>query len=303
MDAAATRAIFTEKYTLKYPRLSINKPGSLWMLVAAFFFAIMGTLVKIGGETFSSHELVFYRSFFGLVFIFVLARKQNLQLKTPVLGKQLTRSILGFISLVMFFYAISQLPLATAITLNYTSPLFMAMFAPFMLHERPRKILILAIIMGFAGVALLLRPSLHMDELIAGTFGLLSGLTAGIVYVHVTQLARVGEPDWRTVFYFTLVCTLGAGLWMLLHHFSPLSWKDIPLLLGLGTSATIAQLAMTRAYRTGNHLVVGSLAYTTVLLASMFGLILWGETLSADRWLAVGLIILGGIISVRATPR
>jgi len=288
---------------LKPPRLTINKPGSLWMLVAAFFFAIMGTLVKIGGETFSSPELVFYRSFFGLVFIFVLARRQNLQLKTPVLGKQLTRSILGFVSLVMFFYAISQLPLATAITLNYTSPLFMAMFAPFMLRERPRPILIVAIILGFLGVTLLLKPSLHADELIAGTIGLLSGLTAGIVYVHVTQLARAGEPDWRTVFYFTLVCTIGAGLWMLLHHFNPLSWYDIPLLLGLGASATIAQFAMTRAYRTGNHLVVGSLAYTTVLIASIFGILLWNETLSADRWIAVILIILGGLVSIRSTPR
>jgi drug/metabolite transporter (DMT)-like permease len=283
--------------------LSINKPGSLWMLVAALFFAIMGTLVKIGGETFSSPELVFYRSFFGLIFIVALARKYNLQLKTPVLGKQLTRSILGFVSLIMFFYAISQLPLATAITLNYTSPLFMAMFAPFMLRERPRAILLVAIILGLIGVALLLKPSLQIDELIAGILGLLSGLTAGIVYVHVTLLARAGEPDWRTVFYFTLVCTIGAGLWMLLHHFSAVSWKDIPLLLGLGASATIAQLAMTRAYRTGNHLVVGSLAYTTVLLASLFGILLWNETLSADRWLAVGLIVLGGIISVRATPR
>jgi len=90
---------------------------------------------------FTSPELVFYRSLFGLVFIFILARKHDLQLKTPVLGKQLARSIIGFISLVMFFYAISQLPLATAITLNYTSPLFMAIFASFMLHERPRKIL------------------------------------------------------------------------------------------------------------------------------------------------------------------
>ena len=131
------------------------------MLVAAFFFAIMGTLVKIGGETFTSPELVFYRSLFGLVFIFILARKHDLRLKTPVLGKQLARSIIGFISLVMFFYAISQLPLATAITLNYTSPLFMAIFASFMLHERPRKILILAIILCFVGVAMLLRPSLH----------------------------------------------------------------------------------------------------------------------------------------------
>ena len=89
---------------------------------------------------------------------------------------------------------------------------------------------------------------------------------------------------------------------MLLHHFSPLDWQDLPLLLGIGVCATIAQLAMTRAYRTGDPLVVGSLAYSTVVLASLFGIVLWGETLSADRWLAVLLIIISGIISIRAAP-
>ncbi|MCB5187210.1 DMT family transporter [Methylobacillus caricis] len=273
------------------------------MLVAAFFFAIMGVLVKIGAEKFSSAELVFYRSLFGLVFILAVTHYHGLSLKTSLINTHMKRAILGFASLICFFFAISELPLATAITLNYTSPLFLAMAMPFMLHEKPRKILILAVIIGFIGVALLLQPSLHIDELIAGAIGLLSGAMAGVVYVHVTQLGRAGEPDWRTVFYFTLVCTIGGALWMLFFHFTPLAWSDLPLLLGIGIVATIAQLALTRAYRTGNPLVVGSLAYTTVLLASLFGIVLWNETLSPDRWLAVGLIILSGIISVRATPR
>lgn len=274
------------------------------MLLAAFFFAIMGVLAKIGSAKFTSAELVFYRSFFGLAFIFVLVRKQQLQLRTPLPGKQFARATLGAISLVMFFYAVGELPLATAMTLNYTSPLFMALFASLILTRRwPGKPLLLAIVLGFIGVALLLQPSLHVDELFAGTIALISGLLAGMVYVLVTMLARAGEPDWRTVFYFTLVSTVGAGGWMLWHHLTVPSWSDIPLLLGLGAAATIAQLAMTRAYRTGNHLVVGSLAYTTVLLASIFGIILWGEVLSADRWFAVMLIVLGGIISIRAAPR
>lgn len=280
-----------------------RKLDSLWMLVAGLFFAIMGVLVKIGAHKFSSAELVFYRSFFGLMAIIVLARIRRWPLATPILGKQMSRAILGFISLLLFFYAIAALPLATAVTLNYTSPLFMAMLTPFFLHERPRKLLIGAIILGFIGVTLLLKPSLHADELIAGTLGLLSGVLAGVVYLNVIQLGRAGEPDWRTVFYFTLVCTIGGGLWMLLHHFSPLAWQDLPLLLGIGVSATIAQLAMTRAYRTGDPLVVGSLAYSTVVLASLFGIVLWGETLSADRWVAVLLIIISGIISIRAAPR
>ncbi len=277
--------------------------GSLWMLVAGFFFAIMGVLVKIGAQKFTSAELVFYRSFLSLILVFAMSRYHRWDLRTPVPGKQMLRAVLGFTSLLLFFYAISKLALATAITLNYTSPLFMAIAIPFMLHEKPRKTLIIAIIIGFIGVTLLLKPSLHLDELIAGAAGLLSGMMAGVVYIHVTQLGRAGEPDWRTVFYFTLISSIGGAIWMLLHHVSPLAWSDAPVLIGIGISATIAQLALTRAYRTGTPLVVGSLAYSTVVLASLFGILIWGETLSADRWLAVGLIILSGIISIRATPR
>lgn len=268
------------------------------MLVASLFFAIMGVFVKLGAQKFSSAELVFYRSFFSLILIFAFIKIQKLPLKTPMPGKQLWRGILGFLSLLLYFYAITQLPLATAVTLNYTSSLFMAMFIPFMMHDRPKKMLFAAIVLGFAGVTLLLKPSLHADELIAGTLGLLSGFSAGLVYIFVTQLGRAGEPDWRTVFYFTLISSLGGGIWLLVNEFHRLHWQDIPLLLGLGASATIAQLAMTRAYSTGNPMVAGSLAYTTIIMSSLFGYILWDETLSMDRWLAIGLIMLGGIMSV-----
>ena len=90
---------------------------------------------------------------------------------------------------------------------------------------------------------------------------------------------------------------------MLIHHFHPLEVKDIPVLAGVGICATIAQLAMTRAYRTGNPLVVGSLAYSTVVLASLFGILLWQEMLSLDSWLAVALIIGSGIMSVIANAQ
>jgi drug/metabolite transporter (DMT)-like permease len=276
------------------------KWGSLWMLVAAFFFAVMGVLVKIASHKFSSAELVFYRSIVGLMFIASYVVVNRLSLKTPHFKKQMSRSTIGFISMVMFFYAISELPLATAITLNYTSPLAMAAILTIALNEKPKKVLLTAIFTGFMGVTFLLKPSIHYGEFLAGGLGLLSGLLAGLVYVQVAQLGRAGEPDWRTVFYFSLVCTLGGGAWMLIHRFTPLSIHDIPILAGLGTCATIAQLAMTRAYRTGNSLVVGSLAYTTVVLASLFGILLWKEVLSMDRWLAIVLIITSGVMSISA---
>jgi drug/metabolite transporter (DMT)-like permease len=271
------------------------------MLVAALGFAIMGALVKVGAQKFSSSELVFYRSIFGLIVIWLYIAVNKLPLATPVMLKQMSRSMVGFTSLVLFFYAIAHLPLATAITLNYTSPLFLAVFTPILLHEKPKKSLFTGLIIGFIGVSLLLKPSFTNADWLAGSLGLLSGIGAALAYVHVKQLGKVNEPDWRTVFYFSLISTIGAGLWMLSSSFHSLEWKDLPVLLGLGLSATIAQLAMTRAYRTGNTLVVASLAYATVVLASLFGVIWWHENLSIEAWIAIALIILSGVISVRTT--
>jgi drug/metabolite transporter (DMT)-like permease len=271
--------------------------GSLWMLVAALGFATMGALVKVGSAKFSSAELVFYRSLFGFLLIFTLIRIKRLPIKTPHLNKQLARALIGFVALLMFFYAISHLPLATAITLNYTSPLFLAAFMPFMLHERPKTILYLAIFISFIGIILLLKPSFAREDLWAGIVGLCSGVGAGLAYVHVKQLGNLQEPDWRTVFYFTLVSSIGAGIWMLFDTVSTVTWQDLPILLGLAASATLAQLALTRAYRTGKTLIVASLSYATVVVSSLFGILFWAEHLSASEWLAIGLIMIGGVLS------
>jgi drug/metabolite transporter (DMT)-like permease len=279
---------------------------SLWMLVAAFGFAIMGALVKVGAHKFNSAELVFYRSVFGLVFIYLYIFAKKLPLKTPVLTKQMSRALVGLASLVLFFYAIAHLPLATAITLNYTSALFLAIFMPFFLHEKPKPILYGTVLLGFVGVVLLLKPIFNQSDMLAGILGLLSGMGAALAYIHVKQLGKLNEPDWRTVFYFTFVSTIASGMWISFawifkQNFTTLTLADIPTLLGLGLSATIAQLAMTRAYRTGHTLIVASLAYTTVIFASLFGVIFWQESLSLPEYFAIGIIILSGIISVHAT--
>ncbi|MBC7755702.1 MAG: DMT family transporter [Bdellovibrio sp.] len=276
------------------------------MLVAALGFAIMGALVKVGSPKFGSAELVFYRSAFGLLFIYATIFAKKLPLKTPYLTMQMSRALVGLASLVLFFYAIAHLPLATAVTLNYTSALFLAILMPFILHQEfkqnpPKPILYGTIVLGFIGVVLLLKPVLNQRDILAGTLGLLSGMGAALAYIHVKQLGKLNEPDWRTVFYFTFVSTIASGAWMLTQPFITLSWHDMPTLLGLGLSATIGQLAMTRAYRTGNTLIVASLAYTTVIFASLFGVIFWHESLSISEYFAIGLIVLSGLISVYAT--
>lgn len=276
--------------------------GSLWMLVAGVFFALMGVCVKLGAARYSTAELVFYRSFFGFLVIWAVTLANRLPLATAHLKLHLSRSMIGFVALMLFFYAITNLPLATAMTLNYTSPLFLALYTTVWLREKVRPTLLGALVLGFAGVAMLLNPTFHggdqLASVLAGILGLISGALAGFAYVQVTQLGRLGEPEWRTVFYFTLVCSLGGALGMLIWDLHAVPLSDLPLLIGMGASATLAQLAMTRAYRKGDSLVAGSLAYSTVVFASLLGILLWQEILSTSQWLAIALIIASGVLSV-----
>ncbi|QNM94965.1 DMT family transporter [Chitinimonas koreensis] len=267
------------------------------MLVASFLFACMGVFVKLGAGQFSPAELVFYRCFIGLLAVGGVVVLRGGSLASPVLGKQFTRAIAGTASLMLYFYAIVHLPLGTAVTLNYTSPLFLALLTTLWLRERPSPQLLGAVALGFVGAVLLLRPTFEREQWLAGLLGLGSGFGAGIAYLNVRMLGESGEPEWRTVFYFSLIATAAAGVWMVFDRFSPVTWRNVWLLIGMGGCATAAQLALTRAYSCGRTLAVASLAYTTVVGASLFGWLIWGDALSATSCLAMLLIVASGLIT------
>lgn len=274
---------------------------SLWMLVSGFLFACMGVLVKLSAVYFSSIELVFYRSMIGFLIICVIVSVRHLPLSTLYWKNHCWRGLSGLGSVLMFFYCITQLPLATAVTFNYTSPLFLTLLTTMILKDHFQWLLAVAVVLGFAGVVLLLRPSLQEDQWSGGLIGLASGFFAAIAYLNIRHLGNLGEPDWRVVFYFTLISTIITSIWMLFNTFHPITPVNFLLLLGIGITATLAQLALTRAYRTGKILVVGSLAYSTVVFASLWGILIWGELLSLTSWLGIGLIVAGGLLSLRAS--
>jgi len=277
--------------------------GSLWMLVAGLLFGCMGVFVKLGAAYFSHIELVFYRSFFGLLLIYLIMRQQRVSVATQYWRNHLWRGISGSVALALFFYCITVLPLATAVTLNYTAPLFLTILTMLVFKDKFHLPLTIAIGLGFCGVVLLLHPALQRDQLLPGLLGLISGFLAGIAYLNVKQLGIIGEPDTRTVFYFSLIATIGSGVWMLFDTVHTITPQGFALLLGLGSTATLAQLSMTRAYRVGNTLVVGSLAYSTIVFASLFGMLLWNEVLPLSSWLGMAFIIAGGVLSLRLTPK
>jgi drug/metabolite transporter (DMT)-like permease len=273
--------------------------GSLWMLVAGLLFACMGALVKLGAPHFSSAELVFYRSFFGLFVVYALLHRSRVKLSTVHWQSHLWRGLTGTVAMLLFFHCITVLPLATAITLNYTSSLFLSVLTVLVLKEKFHAPLSGALAVGFAGVVLLLHPTLEKEQFADGLLGLVSGFLAGFALLNVRQLGVLGEPGMRVVFYFNLIATLSTGLWMLLGPLHALHWSDIPLLLAIGAAATFAQLFMTRAYRVGHTLVVGSLAYSTIVFSALAGLLFWQETLEPGAWLGIALIIASGMLSLR----
>ena len=277
---------------------------SLWMLVASFLFACMGVCVKYAAVTHSAVEITFYRSFISLILMFGLVRLRGVSLVTAHWRWQISRGVVGFSALFAYFYAITLLPLATAVTLNYTSAIFLAIYLA-LAGMRMRAGILGALAVGLIGVVLLLKPTLHADQLIGGLIGLGSGVLAGMAYFSVRELGARGEPETRTVFYFSLVSSVCAGAWLVFSELHTVDLKSGLLLLGVASFATVAQLAMTRAYTRGRTMMSAALAYSTVIFSSLFGALFWGEVLDASAWLAIGLIILSGIAAThfsRASP-
>jgi len=281
------------------------------MVLATLLFAVMGVAVKYASAHYGAAELVFYRSALGAVMIGVYARWRGIALRTPVPAMHAWRSATGVSALALWFYAIEGLPLGTAMALNYMSSVWMALFllggSVWLGAARVDSRLIAAVLVGFAGVALVLRPTVQTSQAWYGLSGLSSGLLAAIAYLQITALGRVGEPDVRTVFYFSIG---GAALGALLasvtgwHAHSPIGAL---LLLAIGTLATVAQTLMTRAYTLGATLTNASLQYLGIVFASLFGVWLFDDVLGWAAVLGIALIIAAGLaatyLQARTSPR
>jgi drug/metabolite transporter (DMT)-like permease len=162
--------------------------------------------------------------------------------------------------------------------------------------------IIIAIIMGilfqsFRMIIIAVLPNLLPLLVIAGFMGLVSGFGAAFAYLYITQLGQLKEPDIRTVFYFTGFSTIGSAAMLFFEEINIPDFSQIYILVGLGLSATIAQIALTKAYRVGNTMGNAGLSYLTVIFSTLIGLIYFKEFLDLQSILGIFLIILSGIFS------
>jgi S-adenosylmethionine uptake transporter len=279
---------------LNTPSARLRAP--LLMLGASLLFATMGVCVKLASALYPAGEIVFYRGLVGLLFAWLVSRAQRNSLRTSVPAMHFWRSLCGVLGLGLWFYAIGGLPLATAMTLNYMSSVWMALFllggSVWLGSAQVDGRLFAAVLVGFAGVALVLRPTLAQHQLWHGLAGLLSGMAAALAYLQVTALGRRGEPDTRIVFYFALGGVLAGAASMLWTGLSRHSLVGAVLLLAVGLLATAAQLMITRAFALGSTLSNAGLQYCGILFAVLYGVLLFDERLS---WMAIaGMLLIVG---------
>jgi S-adenosylmethionine uptake transporter len=285
------------------------------MIGATALFALMGACVKAASTLYSAGEIVMYRSLIGLVLMAAMMRWRGVAFASRVPRLHLSRSVSGTVALCLWFTAIGGLPLATAMTLSYMSSVWIALFliggAVLLAPERgsPPALdlrLVAAVLAGFAGVVLVLRPTIEQEQLVYGVIGLASGLLAAVAYLQVTALGRLGEPGERVVFYFSLTGVVFGGLYAVwAGGFGRHATEGVMLLLAIGTLATAAQWMMTRAYATGATMGIAALQYVGIVFSSLLGLLLFDESLPATASAGIVLILAAGVAAtlLRGRPR
>jgi S-adenosylmethionine uptake transporter len=283
---------------------------ALWMVAAAFLFALMGVCVKFASAHYSATELVCYRGIVSTVFVWMWARSTGVTLATRLPGMHAWRSVIGVVSLGGWFYAIAHLPLATAMTLNYMSSVWVAAFVVggAMLYGSGQRQgpLLVTVLAGFAGVVMVLRPAFDQNQQWPGLVGLLSGMTAALAYLQVTALSRAGEPEARMVFYFAVASALFGALGMAVSGVSSWNWQHAVWIVPIGVLASLGQLCMTRAYASGATLVVASLQYSGIVFGALASLVVFNDALPPMAWAGMGIIIASGMAATalrrRAVP-
>ncbi len=279
-----------------------------WLIVlSTFLFSVMGVCVKLASAQYSAGEIVLYRSIVGAVMMYGYGRLLGGTLRTQYPAMHFWRSTSGVVALSLWFYSIGGLPLATAMTLNYMSSVWMALFlvggAIALGTTRVDGRLIATVLVGFCGVALILRPTIDQQQAWHGLLGLLSGVLAATAYLQVAALGRIGEPEFRVVFWFSVGGMVAGAGTMLFTGVSGHTLLGVLLLVAIGVLATTAQLLMTRAYGTGRPLVNASLQYLGIAWSFVFGVALFGDAVTLYGVTGMLLVVGAGVAATALRTR
>jgi S-adenosylmethionine uptake transporter len=275
---------------------------SLWMVVSAMFFALYAVCVKFSSmEGIGSFEVLFYRSIFGLVLFYSMMRMRHITVVTRYPLDHFIRSFVGAGAVMAGIYSISHLNIGLAMTLNYTSPLFLGCFTVGIALCNRTGInwkLLSTLLLGFAGVVIMLSPTIAPHEYFAAGVGLGAGFCTAVAVAYVKRLGLLKEPELRILFYFVLVGTLCGLIGTLFTGgFHMPTTKAAMAIGGFMLCSTLAQFFLTRAFSRGNMVLSGALQYTVVLFSTIMGEIVFGEPATIAIVVGMVMIVIAGILA------
>lgn len=265
--------------------------GVLYILLSAFFFALMNVFVRLAGEL-PTFQKAFFRNLVATIVAFILlCRSRSFKIGKGNIPALLIRSVAGTVGIVCNFYAVDKLTVADASILNKLAPFFSIIFSALILKEKASVRDWVFVIIAFLGATLVVKPSLNITQSLPALIGVLGGLGAGLAYTFVHYLGGRGERRAVIVFYFSAFSCL-AVLPMTILQFTPMRGMQVVFLLLAGGCASLAQFSVTSAYSFAPAKDISVYDYSQVLFSAVLGLILFSEL--PDIFSFIGYIVIIG---------
>jgi S-adenosylmethionine uptake transporter len=275
-----------------WSRLAPTSRAALWMLFGGFCAVMMNVLVRLAAQRMHPFEVTFFRCLFGLfVMLPVIIQAGPSLLATGKIGFYTLRAVAGLIWMLSWFYGITYVPLATATAVNFTAPLFATMAAALILHEQVGLRRWMAVVIGFIGVLVIMRPSREsLDPMLLVI--LLSAASWAMNNITVKYLVRTEPPGTVVALFSVYLAPLS-----LVPALFVWQWPDLPTLValaGLGVLGTLAHLSVARAYLTADASACAPYEFARLPYAALIGYLLFGEV--SDGWTWVGAAIIAGAV-------
>ncbi len=268
--------------------------GIAWFQVAILCFAVMDSTIKYLTADFGTWQIMFFRGFFSLIPIAVLtARSGGLAtLRSRRLPSHVARALVGVAAAFCFFYAYAIMPLADAYAIGFAGPLFMTALSVPVLKEKVGWRRWLAVLVGFTGVIVMLRPGQGMLTLTA-LVPLAAAAFYALTMLYVRVLART-ESNAAITFYFVITMSAVAAIAMIPEWRTPQGWQWL-LLVMVGVIGGVAQIAFTQAFRLTSPSLLAPFEYTAMIWAVLFGYILFGDIPDKAIWIGGAIVVAAGL--------
>lgn len=263
------------------------------MLIAAFAFSWMNLMAKYL-QDFHPIQVVFFRAFGTFIFIF----PYMIYKKVSIIGKNVFwlsfRGILSFVSLVLFFKVVQDIPLGSAVALRYTAPIFSVVLAFFILKEKVKLWQWISLIIALVGAFIMKGVDFRIDS---GSFSLimLSSLFVGGVFVIIRYLGS--KEHYLTIINYFMMVSIAGSLFFINKWRMPIGEEWIWISL-IGTLGLVGQVFLTKSFQLAEASIVAPIKYMELVYALIFGFFLFGETYNLWQIIGMLLVVFGMLFNV-----